>query len=111
MSVSLEGKVAAVFGVANKRSIAWGIAQRLQEAGAKLAIMYQNERVRLEAEDLIASLPGAEAFQCDVSNDDEINRVFGQLQSRYGTIDILVHSIAYAPPEALKNSFVSTTRD
>jgi enoyl-[acyl-carrier protein] reductase I len=111
MSVSLEGKVAAVFGVANKRSIAWGIAQRLQDAGAKLAIMYQNERVRLEAEDLIASLPGAEAFQCDVSDDDEIDRLFAQLKARYGKLDILVHSIAFAPPEALKNDFVSTSRE
>ncbi len=111
MSVDLNGKVAAVFGVANKRSIAWSIAQRLQEAGAKLAIMYQNERVRLEAEDLIASLPGAEAFQCDVSNDSDIDQVFAQLKSRYGKLDVLVHSIAYAPPEALKNDFVSTSRD
>lgn len=111
MSVSLEGKIAAVFGVANKRSIAWNIAQRLQQAGATLAIMYQNERVRLEAEDLIASLPGAEAFQCDVSKDEEIDRVFEQLRSRYGRLDTLVHSIAFAPPEALKNDFLSTSRD
>ncbi len=111
MSVSLEGKVAAVFGVANKRSIAWGIAQRLQQAGAKLAIMYQNERVRLEAEDLISSLPGAEAFQCDVSDDDEIDHLFAQLKARYGKLDVLVHSIAFAPPEALKSDFVSTSRE
>lgn len=111
MSVSLEGKVAAVFGVANKRSIAWGIAQRLQQAGAKLAVMYQNERVRLEAEELIASLPCTEAFQCDVSDDDDIDRLFAQLKARYGKLDVLVHSIAFAPPEALKNDFVSTSRD
>ncbi len=111
MSVSLEGKVAAVFGVANKRSIAWAIAQSLQQAGAKLAIMYQNERVRLEAEDLIASLPGAEAFPCDVSDDDEIDRLFPQLKARYGKLDVLVHSIAFAPPEALKADFVSTSRE
>ena len=111
MSISLEGKVAAVFGVANKRSIAWGIAQRLQQAGAKLAIMYQNERVRLEAEDLITALPGAEAFQCDVSDDDEIEHLFQKLGARYQKLDVLVHSIAYAPPEALKNDFVSTSRD
>jgi len=111
MSVSLEGKVAAVFGVANKRSIAWGIAQRLQQAGAKLAIMYQNERVRLEAEELISALPGAEAFQCDVSDDDEIERLFKQLKARYGSLDVLVHSVAFAPPEALRNDFVSTSRE
>jgi enoyl-[acyl-carrier protein] reductase I len=111
MPVTLDGKVAAVFGVANKRSIAWGIAQRLQQAGAKLAIMYQNERVRLEAEDLITALPGAEAFQCDVSDDDAIEHLFSELGARYGKLDVLVHSIAYAPPEALKNDFVSTSRE
>lgn len=111
MSVNLEGKIAAVFGVANKRSIAWSIAQRLQEAGAKLAIVYQNERLRLEAEHLITALPGAEAFQCDVSNDSDIEQVFAQIKERYGKLDVIVHSIAYAPPEALKNDFVSTSRD
>ncbi|HET8667008.1 MAG TPA: enoyl-ACP reductase [Terriglobales bacterium] len=111
MSVSLEGKVAVVFGVANKRSIAWGIAQRLQQAGAKVAITYQNERVRLEAEELISSLPGAEPFQCDVSRDEEIDRLFAQFQSRYGKLDTLVHSVAFAPQEALKDEFVRTNRE
>src|SRR5512138_2480207 len=67
MSNSMQDRVAIVFGVANKRSIAWAIAQRLQAAGAKLAITYQNERLEQEAKDLIQSLPGAEAFMCDVS--------------------------------------------
>jgi enoyl-[acyl-carrier protein] reductase I len=111
LSVSLEGKVAVVFGVANKRSIAWGIAQRLQQAGAKVAITYQNERVRLEAEELISSLPGAEPFQCDVSRDEEIDRLFAQFQSRYGKLDTLVHSVAFAPQEALKDEFVRTNRE
>lgn len=111
MSLSLEGKVAIVFGVANKRSIAWGITQRLQQAGAKLAVTYQNERVRLEADELIASLPGAEAFPCDVSHDDQIVSLFQQLKSRYGKLDILVHSVAFAPQEALKDDFVQTSRD
>ncbi len=111
MPVSLEGKTAVVFGVANKRSIAWGITQRLQQAGAKLAVTYQNERVRLEAEELIAALPGAEPFQCDVSRDDEIEQLFQQLKSRFGKIDVLVHSVAYAPPEALKSDFVQTSRE
>ena len=67
MSSSLEGRVAVVFGVANKRSIAWSIAQGLHNAGAKLAVTYQNERLEQEAKDLIFSLPGAEGFMCDVS--------------------------------------------
>jgi len=109
--LNLEGRVAVVFGLANKRSISWGIAQKLHQAGAKLAIGYQNERMKAEAHDLIAELPGAEAFQCDVSNDAEIEQVFAQLKERHGKIHILVHAVAFAPPEALKNDFIQTTRD
>ncbi|MBI2678528.1 MAG: enoyl-ACP reductase [Candidatus Koribacter versatilis] len=107
----MENRAAVVFGVANKRSIAWAIAQRLQEAGAKLAITYQNERLRQEAEDLIKSLPGAEAFQCDVSNDVEIAKLFEELKSRYGKLHTVIHSVAYAPAEELKGDFVMTTRE
>src|ERR1700761_8943393 len=109
--LNLEGRVAAVFGLANKRSIARGIAAKLHEAGAKLAIGYQNERMKAEAESLILDLPGAEPFQCDVSNDAEIEQVFAKLKERYGRIDVLIHSIAYAPSEDLKNDFVNTTRE
>jgi len=109
--LNLEGRVAAVFGLANKRSIAWGIAQKLHQAGAKLAIGYQNERMKIEAEGLIADLPGAEAFQCDVANDAEIDKAFAQIKERYGKLDVLVHSIAFAPSEDLKNDFLQTTRD
>jgi len=69
MPERMEGRTAVVFGVANKRSIAWAIAQHLQQAGARLVITYQNERLEQEAKDLIAALPGAEAFMCDVSVD------------------------------------------
>jgi enoyl-[acyl-carrier protein] reductase I len=111
MSFNLEGRTAVVFGVANKRSIAWSIAQGLHNAGVKLAVTYQNERMGLEAKDLILSLPGAEAFQCDVSNDAEIDRLFAQLKERYGKLHVLVHSVAFAPPEELKGEFVNTTRE
>jgi enoyl-[acyl-carrier protein] reductase I len=111
MSSSLEGRVAVVFGVANKRSIAWSIAQGLHNAGAKLAVTYQNERMELEAKELILSLPGAEAFMCDVSNDAEIGRLFQQLKEHYGKLDALVHSVAFAPPEELKGDFINTTRE
>jgi enoyl-[acyl-carrier protein] reductase I len=111
MSNSMQDRVAVVFGVANKRSIAWAIAQRLQAAGAKLAITYQNERLEAEAKDLIAALPGAEAFVCDVSQDDQIASLFSRLKSRYSTLHTLVHSVAYAPAEELKNDFVQTTRE
>jgi enoyl-[acyl-carrier protein] reductase I len=109
--LNLEGKIAVVFGLANKRSIAWGIVQKLHQAGAKLAISYQNERMKAEAEGLINDLPGADAFQCDVSSDAEIDSVFAQLKERYGKVDVLVHSIGFAPAEELKNSFVHTSRE
>ena len=95
MSSSLDGRVAVVFGVANKRSIAWSIAQGLHNAGAKVAITYQNERLELEARELIASLPGAEGFMCDVSDDAAIDRLFVRLKERYGKLHVLVHSVAY----------------
>ena len=111
MSFSLEGRVAVVFGVANKRSIAWSIAKGLHQAGAKLAITYQNERLEQEAKDLILSLPGADAFMCDVCRDEDIARVFSQLKERYGKLHVLVHSVAFAPAEELKGDFVNTTRE
>ena len=111
MSDNLSGRNAVVFGVANKRSIAWSIAQGLHAAGARLAITYQNERLEQEAKDLIISLPGAEAFRCDVSQDQEVERLFAELRARYGKLHALVHSIAYAPADELKGEFVNTTRE
>src|SRR5437660_4422783 len=111
MSSNLEGRVAVVFGVANKRSIAWTIAQGLHAAGAELVITYQNERLEQEAKDLILSLPGAQEFMCDVSKDEEIDRLFGELKQRYGKLHALVHSVAFAPAEELKGEFVNTTRE
>jgi enoyl-[acyl-carrier protein] reductase I len=111
MSETLSGRNAVVFGVANKRSIAWSIAQGLHAAGARLAITYQNERLEQEAKDLILSLPGAEAFRCDVSQDQEVERLFAELRGRYGKLHVLVHSIAYAPADELKGEFLNTTRE
>jgi len=111
VSNSLQGRTAVVFGVANKRSIAWAIAQQMQQAGAQLAITYQNERLKQEAADMIGELPNAQAFQCDVSCDEEIAQLFTQLKGRYGKLDALVHSIAYAPAEDLKGEFADTSRE
>jgi len=111
MSNRMEGRTAVVFGVANKRSIAWAIAQHLQQAGARLAITYQNQRLEQEAKELIAALPGAEAFMCDVSFDEQIDKLFAQLKSHYGKLHTLVHSIAFAPADELKEEFLATTRE
>ena len=109
--LSMQGKNTVIFGVANKRSIAWAIAQRLSDAGAKLAITYQNERMKAEAHDLITSLPGAQAFQCDVSSDAEIDAFYAQLKQHFGQLDAVVHSVAYAPAAELKGDFLNTSRE
>jgi enoyl-[acyl-carrier protein] reductase I len=111
MSFSLEGRVAVVFGVANKRSIAWSIAQSLHQAGAKLLVAYQNERLGQEARDLILSLPGAQALRCDLSCDAEIESLFQQIKSEHPRLHVIVHSVAFAPAEELKGDFVNTTRE
>jgi enoyl-[acyl-carrier protein] reductase I len=109
--IDLSGKTAVVFGLANKRSIAWGIAQKLHEAGATLAICYQNDRMKLEAQSLIDELSGASGFQCDVSNDQEIETLFAALKEKYGKLDILVHAVAFAPAAELRGEFIDTTRE
>lgn len=111
MPDSLQGRTVVIFGVANKRSIAWAIAQQMQQAGAQLAITYQNERLKQEADDLIAALPNARAFQCDVSRDEEIAQLFEKLKTTYDRLDGLVHSVAFAPAEELKGEFVDTSRE
>lgn len=109
--IDLTGKTAVIFGLANKRSIAWGVAQRLHAAGARLALCYQNERMRAEAEDLIQELEGASGFQCDLAHDEEIATLFAALKEKYGKIDVLVHAVAFAPAEDLKGAFLNTSRE
>jgi enoyl-[acyl-carrier protein] reductase I len=109
--IDLKGKVAVVFGLANKRSIAWGIAQKLSEAGATLAICYQNERLKKEADALIPELKDAKAYQCDVSSDAEIEALFATLKETYGTLHTIVHAVAFAPADEIKNDFLLTSRE
>src|SRR5260370_8946257 len=109
--MSESQKTAVIFGVAKKGSIAWAIAQKLHAAGWRLAITYQNERLEQEAKDLIADLPGAAGFMCDVSFDDQIAKLFEQLKTQYGVLHGVVHSVAFAPAEELKGEFVNTTRE
>jgi len=111
MFEDLRGRNAVVFGVANKRSIAWAIAQGLHAAGMNLAITYQNERLEQEARDLIDSLPGTEGYMCDVSKDEDVQQLFEKLKARYGKLHVLVHSVAFAPADELKGDFVNTTRE
>jgi enoyl-[acyl-carrier protein] reductase I len=108
----LEGKTGIVFGVANKRSIAWAIAQSLAKEGMRLAFTYQGERLKESVEALTsASMPGALLLPCDVTNDAEIASVFNRVSEEYGRLDALLHSVAYAPKEDLEGDFVNTSRD
>src|SRR5262245_64692576 len=102
--MSLLGeKLGIVFGVANKRSIAWAIAQAWHRAGAKLAFTYQGERLKDNVEELTAAF-GSDTLlmPCDVSKDDEIARVFSEVGQKFGKLHLLLHSVAYAPREALE---------
>jgi enoyl-[acyl-carrier protein] reductase I len=107
--IDLKGKVAVVFGLANKRSIAWSICQKLSEAGATLAICYQSERLQKDAEALAAELPSTRTFKCDVALDTDIDNVFTELKNAYGKLDIVVHSIGFAPN--IKNTVLETQRE
>jgi len=104
-------KTAVIFGLANKRSIAWAIAQKLSEGGWKLAITYQNERLEQEAKDLIGDLPGAAGFMCDVASDEQIARLFEDLRAKFGTLHGVVHSVAFAQAADLSGLFVDTSRE
>ncbi|HAB17749.1 MAG TPA: enoyl-ACP reductase [Verrucomicrobiota bacterium] len=109
---SLDGKLGVVFGVANKRSIAWAIAQAWHREGARLAFTYQGERLRENVEELVGTF-GADTLllPCDVSQDDQIAAVFEAVGAKFGRLDLLLHSVAFAPKEALEGDFLNTTRD
>lgn len=108
----LAGKIGVVFGVANKRSIAWAIAQAWKQAGATLAFTYQGERLKENVEELAGTFgPDTLILPCDVTNDGQIAAVFNTLQERYGKLHLLLHSVAYAPREALEGSFLNTSRE
>ena len=108
----LAGKLGIVFGVANKRSIAWAIAQAWHRAGAKLAFTYQGERVKDNVEELAGTF-GADTLilPCDVTKDDEIAQVFKVVGDKFGKLHLLLHSVAFAPKDALEGKFVDTSRE
>jgi enoyl-[acyl-carrier protein] reductase I len=107
----LENKVGMIFGVANQRSIAWACADACLQAGAKLAFTYQGERLQRNLEKLTSSMPEALVVPCDVSNQAEVDAAFEAVNNKFGRLDFVIHSIAFAPREALEGEFVATTRD
>jgi enoyl-[acyl-carrier protein] reductase I len=109
---SLAGKIGLVFGVANKRSIAWAIAQAWHNAGATLAFTYQGERLRENVAELAGAFgPDTLLLPCDVTKDEDIARVFADTTAKFGKLHLLLHSVAFAPREALEGTFVNTTRE
>ncbi len=109
---TLAGKTGLVFGVANKRSIAWGIAQAWAAAGAKLIFSYQGARIKDNVEELTGEL-GQEVpfYPCDVSSDQEIMEFFKSVRTHTDRVDFVLHSVAFAPKEALEGEFLTTSRE
>lgn len=108
----LENKKGIIFGVANKRSIAWATAQALHGAGARLAFTYQGERLKDNVEGLTKdAMPGSLILPCDVTKQEEVDETFKQVGEAFGRLDFLIHSIAYAPREALDGEYLDTSRE
>ena len=112
MAGRFDGKQALVLGVANKRSIAWAIAERLASEGAQLAFTYQGERIEKSVRDLAATVDTKLVTPCDVRSDDDLDRVFAETAEAFGGgLDVLVHSVAFAAAEDLEGRFADTPRD
>ncbi len=107
----LDGKTALVFGLANKNSIAWGIIQRLHEEGATIAISYAGEMLEKRVFPLAQEIGCDFVEQCDVTSDEQLDTVFARFKERYGKLDILVHSVAFANREDLGGRFVDISRE
>src|SRR6201993_2013876 len=108
----LAGKIGLVFGVANKRSIAWAIAKAWAAAGARLIFNYQGDRLKENVEELIGEFgEKTPLFPCDVTSDNEIKAFFENVRTQTDRVDLMLHSLAYAPREALEGDFISTTRE
>ena len=108
----LKDKRGIIFGVANKRSIAWATAQALNQAGARLAFTYQGERLKNNVETLTkAEMPDSPLLSCDVTKQEEVDEAFKQVGAEFERLDFLIHSIAFAPREALEGDYLKTDRD
>ncbi|TPW28719.1 enoyl-ACP reductase FabI [Pararhizobium mangrovi] len=107
----MNGKRGVVMGVANNRSIAWGIAKACADAGAEVALTYQNDAVKKRVEPLAAELGGIAAGQCDVNDPASIDQAFENLREEWGSIDFLVHAIAFSDRDELTGRYIDTSRD
>jgi enoyl-[acyl-carrier protein] reductase I len=107
----MQGKKGLVIGVANRRSIAWAIAQKVAEEGAQLALTYQNERFGENVQELAAKLDNPLLLQLDVTSDEQIDSAFKKLQEEWGQIDFLVHAVAFALNQELESDYIVTSRE
>ncbi|RNC73293.1 MAG: enoyl-ACP reductase [Desulfuromonadales bacterium] len=107
----LDGRKAVIFGIANEKSIAWAIAQAFRREGAELAVTYANDTVAKRVIPLAESLDAPLVLPCDVRSDEDIRKVFAEIEKKWEGLDILVHSVAFANKEELKGSFLNTTRE
>ena len=107
----LDGKTGLIMGIANKRSIAWGIAQSTHNAGARLVLTYQNDRLGENVRKVAPDLGDPLLLPCDVASDDQIDRMMANIQNEVGGLDFLVHALAFAPREALTGSYADTSRE
>ena len=110
-SLDLKGKKGIVFGVANDRSIAWAIAQGLLQNGVKLAVTYQNDRLRPRVEKLLEPYSDTSIFECDVSDDANVESLFRSVQDEYESLDFVIHCIAFARKEDLQGRYSATERE
>jgi enoyl-[acyl-carrier protein] reductase I len=111
MTQLLEGKTGLVMGVANKRSIAWGIADAANKAGARLVLTYQNDRLGENVRELAPQLNNPLVFPCDVASDEQIQTLAARIGAEVGHLDFMVHALAYAPREALNGMYADTRRE
>ena len=107
----LEGKLGLVLGIANKRSLAWGIAQAVSREGARLAVTYQGERLEENVRELAAGLKDPVILPCDVSQDEDLDALAASVRKEFGALDFVVHAVAYALREELEGLFLDTSRD
>jgi enoyl-[acyl-carrier protein] reductase I len=111
LNVLLEGKQGLILGIANKRSIAWGIAQSVAREGARLAVTYQGERLKANVEELAADLKDPVILPCDVSKDEDLDTLAASVKGALGGLDFVIHAVAYAMREELDGEFLNTSRE
>jgi enoyl-[acyl-carrier protein] reductase I len=109
ISIDLSDKTALVMGVANARSLGWAIAEKLLEAGCKVGFSYQGERLKPELEKLLSGRENTWIMQADATSEDDLSALFGRVKDEFGNLDYLVHSIGFAPREAMEGRFIDTT--